>query len=172
MLIFNPLASFTRPADTTAYASGDLVANSVTAGSVVPLSFKDGGSAALAQFRIVRARLSKSTTTTSNASFRLHLYQATVAGVAPIVANGDNGAWSSTGAATGASCDWLGNIDITSMLAGTDGAFGTGSLPAGSEMYLRSSNLATIYGLLEVRAAYTPGSAEVFSVTLEEVVDF
>jgi hypothetical protein len=28
-------ASFTRPADTTAYASGDLVANSTTAGSVV-----------------------------------------------------------------------------------------------------------------------------------------
>jgi hypothetical protein len=31
--------SFTRPADATAYASGDIVANSVTAGSVVPLNF-------------------------------------------------------------------------------------------------------------------------------------
>lgn len=30
-----PIVSFTRPADTTAYASGDLVANSTTAGSVV-----------------------------------------------------------------------------------------------------------------------------------------
>jgi hypothetical protein len=32
-------ARFTRPSDTTAYASGDLVANSTTAGSVVPMSF-------------------------------------------------------------------------------------------------------------------------------------
>ena len=31
----NSSASFTRPGDTTAYASGDLVANSTTAGSVV-----------------------------------------------------------------------------------------------------------------------------------------
>jgi hypothetical protein len=32
-------ASFTRPADTNAYAAGDLVANSVTAGSVIPMTF-------------------------------------------------------------------------------------------------------------------------------------
>jgi len=32
-------ASFTRPANTTAYADGDLVANSATAASVVPLTF-------------------------------------------------------------------------------------------------------------------------------------
>jgi len=168
MLIFNPTATFTRPADTTAYASGDLVANSTTAGSVVPMSFVDGESAALAMFRVVRARLSKSTTSTTNASFRLHLYQ----GAAPTVANGDNGAWSSTGAATGTSADWLGNIDISGMLAFSDGAVGTGSLPAGSEAFVRAKSGATIYGLLEARGAYTPGSSEVFTVVLEEVVQF
>ena len=36
---FNQSQSFTRPGDTTPYASGDLVANSTTAGSVVPLTF-------------------------------------------------------------------------------------------------------------------------------------
>lgn len=34
MLITTLSGSFTRPSDTTAYASGDLVANSTTAGSV------------------------------------------------------------------------------------------------------------------------------------------
>lgn len=162
MLIFNPLASFTRPADTTAYASGDLVANSTTAGSVTPLSFVLGGFSALGQLRLVRARITKSGTTATNANFRLHLYQSS-----PTPANGDNGAWSTSGAA-----DWLGNIDVTSMLAFTDGCTGTGSLPAGSEAFLRLKAGATIYGLLEAKAAYTPASAEVFTVTIEEVDDF
>lgn len=39
MSIGNPSASFTRPSNTTAYASGDLVANSTTTASVVPLSW-------------------------------------------------------------------------------------------------------------------------------------
>lgn len=162
MLIFNPLASFTRPADTTAYASGDLVANSTTAGSVTPLSFVLGGQNVLGHLRVVRARMYKSTTSTTNATFRLHLYQAS-----PTVTNGDNGAWLSTGAA-----DWLGNIDVTSMLAFSDGAAGTGSLPAGSEAFLRLKAGATIYGLIEARGAYTPGNAEVFSVVIEEVDQF
>ena len=53
-------ASFTRPADTTAYASGDLVANSTTAGSVIPMTFvirpENRGS------MIRRARIKKSGT--------------------------------------------------------------------------------------------------------------
>ncbi len=162
MLIFNPLASFTRPADTTAYASGDLVANSTTAGSVTPLAFVLGGFSGLGHFRVVRARMYKTTTTTTNASFRIHLYQAS-----PSVTNGDNGAWLSSGAA-----DWLGSIDVTSMLAFSDGAAGTGSLPAGSEAFIRNKTGATIYGLIEARAAYAPGSAEVFSVVFEEVDAF
>ena len=40
MLIMSPGASFTRPNNGTAYTSGQLVANSTTAGSIIPLSFK------------------------------------------------------------------------------------------------------------------------------------
>ncbi len=123
MQIWNPAASVTRPNDTTAYAVGDLVANSTTAGSVVPLSFPLGNSYGIGQFRINRARLAKSGTGVTNATFRVHLYAAS-----PSPANGDNGAWSTDQAGK-----WLGNIDVTSMLAFTDGAAGTGSLPAGSE---------------------------------------
>ena len=167
MQVFNPSASFTRPNDTTAYAASDLVANSTTAGSVVPLKFELGSQPAFAHLRLVRARISKTGTSTTNANFRLHLYSQS-----PTCANGDNGAWSTNQAAF-----WLGNIDVTSMLAFTDGCAGTGSLPAGSEAFLRFTNNTAstptyIYGLLMAQAAYTPAAQEVFSVTIEEVGSF
>ena len=162
MQIFNPSASFTRPANTTAYASGNLVANSTVAGSVVPLAFILGNSFGVGSFRLTRARISKTGTTATNANFRLHLYQAS-----PVLANGDGGAWSTSQAA-----NWLGNMDVTTMLAFTDGCTGTGSAAAGSEMFIRTSAGATIYGLIEAKAAYTPISGEVFTVTIEEVDDF
>lgn len=159
MQVYNISATFTRPADTTAYASGDLVANSTTAGSVVPLTFSLGNSFAQGQLRLTRARIYKNGTTPTNANFRLHLYESS-----PVPANGDNGAWSTSKAA-----NWLGNIDVTSMLAFTDGCAGTGSAAAGSEMLLRLSAGKTIYGLLEAKAAYTPASGEIFTVVLEEM---
>lgn len=159
MQINNPSATFTRPADTTAYSIGDLVANTTTAGSVTPLSFQLGNMFAQGAFRLTRVRISKSGTTATNANFRLHLYQSS-----PVCANGDNGAWSTSKAA-----DWLGNVDVTSMLAFTDGCCGTGSAAAGSELFVRLSAGSIVYGLLEAKAAYTPANAETFTVTLEEL---
>src|ERR1051326_6997470 len=106
--INNLSASFARPNDTTAYAAGDLVANSTTAGAVVPLRVDLGNLAAAghAITGIPRARLTKSGTSPANANFRIHLYEA-----APLPQNGDNGAWSTDHAAS-----WLGSIDVTSML--------------------------------------------------------
>jgi hypothetical protein len=158
--INNPSASFTRPNDTLAYAVGDLVANSTTAGAVVPLQVPLGNIVAVGHgiTRITRARLTKSGTSPANANFRIHLYQG-----APTPANGDNGAWSSDNA-----LNWLGNIDVTSMLAFTDGCTGTGSATAGSEMFLRLAN-GSLFALIEAKAAYTPVANEVFTVTLEDV---
>lgn len=157
MQIGNISATFTRPADTTAYSVGDLIANSVTAGSVVPMAFKLDNSFPMGQFRLTRARIYKNGVAVSNANFRLHLYQAL-----PAVTNGDNGAWLSSGAA-----NWLGNIDIPSMLAFSDGASGSGSAAAGSELLIRMASGTVVYGLLVALAAYTPASAEVFTVVLE-----
>ena len=162
MQIWNLSASFTRPNDTTAYASGDLVANSTTAGSVVPLSFALGGNSMPGATRITRARLRKSGTTATNASFRAHLYAAS-----PIVANGDNGAWSTDQAA-----NYLGAIDIASMKAFTDGCCDVGAAPAGAEMLVRLPAGATLYALLEARAAYTPAANEAFTLTLESLEAF
>jgi hypothetical protein len=156
----NTTATFTRPADTTAYASGDLVATSTTAGSVVPLTFqvsrsRDGS------VIVWRARVRKSGTGLTNAQFRLHLYDAATI----TCANGDNAAWSTNGVA-----GYLGYIDVTIDKAFTDGAYGDGvplSATQVAEILVKLSTRTTILGLLEARAAYAPASAEVFTVTLE-----
>lgn len=159
----NPSANFTRPADTTAYASGDLVANSTTAGSVVALSWTASRVAA-GSFMIRRARLKKSTTTTSLAAFRLHLYAADPA-LSTGILNGDNGAWSTNHSS------YLGSIDLDISGSGgrafRDSAGVLGAPQAGAEVSVKLGSGSTIYGLLEARAAYAPGNAEVFTVELE-----
>lgn len=146
-------ANFTRPADTTAYASGDLVANSVTAGSVVPMQFdisREAGKGGM----IRRIDLRKSGAVVTSASFRLHLYA-----LAPVPSNGDNAAWLTTKAA-----NYVGWFDITIDKAFSDGAAGFGVPGVGNEIIFTAD---TYYGLLEARGAYTPASAEVFTVVLE-----
>jgi hypothetical protein len=114
MNINNPSASFTRPADTNVYAHGDLIANSVTAGSVVPMQFALGNTFGVGSFRLTRAWLTKSGTTNTNATFRIHLFQAL-----PTVANGDNGVFSAS-----QSANWLGSMDLSNSMAFTDGCTG------------------------------------------------
>lgn len=162
MQIWNPSASFTRPGNTTAYASGQLVANSTTAGSVVPLAIGVAGNSMPGQTRITRVRLFKNGTVATNASFRVHLY-----GASPTVANGDGGAWTSNQAGS-----YLGSIDVAAMKAFTDGCSDVGAAAAGSEFLLRLAAGTTLYALIEARAAYAPAASEVFTLTLETVDDY
>jgi hypothetical protein len=108
-------ANFTRPADTTTYAQGDLVANSTTAGSVTPLALTaarvSGGGGVIRKFRLI-----KSTASLTNAQFRVHLFNAL-----PTVANGDNAAWGTPGA-----LNYIDAFDVTMDQAFTDGAVGFG----------------------------------------------
>ena len=153
----NSSASFTRPGDTTAYASGDLVANSTTAGSVVTpvVPVSRSASAFGQQLRVDRIKLLKSTVTTTNASFRVHLFKA-----APTtLANGDNAAFSTNGAS-----GYLGFFDIAAMQAFTDGA--VGFIATGANAITLEST-TTVACLLEARGAYAPGNAEVFTIILE-----
>jgi len=153
-----PSANFTRPADVLAYASGDLVANSTVAGSVVPMSFVaarvSGGSLA-----IRRARLKKSSASVTAASFRLHLYS-----TLPTVTNGDNAAWLSPHSG------FIGSFDLD--LSGANGrvfsdSAGMAAPPVVGQEINTVAVVQTIFGLLEARAGYTPASAEVFTVVLE-----
>ena len=160
--------SFTRPADTTAYSIGDLVANSTTAGSVVPLAVDivdaDGGA-----FLIRRARLLKSTASITNAKFRLHFFGADPSASTGVV-NGDNAALRGGGLKT---ARWLGAIDVDmtgdSGFAYSDGAAGVGVPAAGSELGEELPAGVTVYALIEALAAYTPGNAEVFTLTIVAV---
>lgn len=145
-------ARFTRPANTTAYASGDLAANSTTAGSVVPMEFTDAG-----RGRVARARLSKSGVSVTNAAFRLHLF----ARGALTFANGDNGVLSVNGAA-----NYLGAMDVTIAQAFTDGATGVLTPISGHGPAIEIPS-GTVFGVLEARGAYTPASGEIFTVSLE-----
>lgn len=155
-IIARPSASVTRPADTTAYAIGDLVADSTTAGSVVPMQFAVARIAG-ASGMIRRMRLRKTGTAITGAVFRLHLYSA-----APTPSNGDNGAWLTNGAAT-----YIGSIDVTMDKVFTDGASGNGVPTIGSEINFKTGSGTILYGLLEARGVYTPASGESFTCILE-----
>lgn len=154
-MIFNQSASFTRPANTTQYTSGDLVANNTSAGSVAPMEFSlapAGGGAV----SVTRVRLSKTGTSATSAAFRLHLFSQS-----PTVTNGDNGAFETNKAAA-----YLGALDVTAMVAASDGAFGNGAPLVGTALDLQIPG-PTVYGLLEARGTYTPASAEVITATIE-----
>lgn len=148
--------TFNRPADTSAYASGDLVANSTTAGSVAAMSFA-AARVAGGTGMIRRVRVRKSNTSLTNASFRVHLYRAAPA----TIINGDNGAWSTSGVA-----DYMGSVDVVMDRAFTDGAWGIG-LPTGPEINFDLTSGLNVFGLVEARGAYTPASGETFGVDLE-----
>ncbi len=151
------VATLTRPANTTGYASGQLVANATTAAAVTPISLpvarKAGGTG-----RIARVRLAKSSTSLANASFRIHLYK-----VQPTtIGNGDGGAWLTN------ESTYLGAFDVTMDKVFTDGAKGMGFSNVGA--YVTFDALAgsqNIYALVEARAAYAPASGEVFTLALE-----
>lgn len=142
-------ATFTRPADTTAYASGDLVANSTTAGSVTAMNFIIPGlDKNVGMIRFVRVRTNNATPT--NGTFRAHFFNTSP--LAPT--NGDNGAFVPAGIS-----GYLGSVDAT-VIGGTAGSAGvvTAAIP------VVGTTDNTIYGLLEARGAYTPASGELIGV--------
>lgn len=156
-------ASFTRPADTTAYAAGDLVANSTTAGSVVPLSFANAIRTAGDCVRIERVRVKKTSTSLTNAIFRVHLFEAS-----PTPTVGDNGAFNASGALSSNNVlNHAGSFSVTMSWSGSDGAVGIGTPTPGAGATVSPISGTTVFALLEVTAAYTPASAETFTVTLE-----
>lgn len=152
--------NFTRPANTTAYASGEVVANSVTAGSVTPISLTVGRlSAGPGEVGMIRrARLKKSTTGTTGAQFRIHFFNSS-----PTTSAGDGA--SITTAITGIA-KWIGAIDVdmSTYPVFADGAVGEGAPNEGFEINFTTQ---TVFALIEARGAYTPGSGETITLEVE-----
>lgn len=159
-IVSNPSGNFTRPNDTTQYASGDLVANNTSAGSVAAVSITVARAAA-GSLMLRRLKLHKSGTSTTSASFRVHLYRP---GVTITCANGDNGAFSTDQVA-----NYIGAFDVTIDRAFTDGAAGMGLPVVGSDINLKLASGTTVQALVEARAAYTPAAQEIFTITLDDL---
>jgi hypothetical protein len=151
-------AGFTRPADTTAYADGDLLANNTTAGSVVPLVFAIPRNSSK-PLKVKRVYVSKSTETVANTSFRVHFWTAS-----PTSTNGDNAALRS-----GTAASYIGYVAIGSFIGMASGSAGWGGAVEGSEPMTISSGATTLslYALIEAKAAYAPGSEETFAASIE-----
>lgn len=160
-------ASFSRPADTTTYAAGDLVANSTTAGSVAPAELVGAARAAGEAIRVERIRLRKSGANLTNAAFRVHLFTKP-----PSVTVGDNGVFGAAGVLSVADIEGhVGAMDVIMDTAGAIGARGLGVPMAGAGITCEPAGGAgvetSLWVLIEARAAYAPGSGETFFVTLE-----
>lgn len=158
--IFSNIASFSRPANTTAYTAGDMVANSATPGSVTAMQFTIS-TANDVPINIISGAITKSGTTNppTGAIFYLHLFNAS-----PTVssASGDNLAFQTTDK----------DIYIGALQGSTDRLFDDGfwgAMTPLTRMTIPGSpatGTRIIYGLLEVRGALTPASGETFTVQI------
>lgn len=153
-------ASFTRPNDTTQYASGDGITNSTSAPSAIV--FEDCtrwfGTSAL----LIGAAMVKSTTSTSNASFILHLWN----DVPPQIPN-DNAAYSPTARANFS--NYVGAMTVDKTTAAFTYGDGIGKqfvMPINSLPFTISATSRRLYGVLQANANYTPGALEQFKFKL------
>jgi len=162
--ILRASASFTRPATTTAYLVGDLIANNETAGSVTPIVIDLGVKEAL-----IRG-LDFSTSNTAfpaSTTIRFHVFDAL-----PTYGVGDNGAAALSVAGVGAiGCtgNRLGYIDVTVDTWLAAKAVGQG-LPASgtSDLHFVSPDgtSTSVWLVPEVKTAFTPASAATITADL------
>lgn len=154
-----PTANFTRPANTTAYASGQIIANSTTPGLCTPIAltasrFNDAPGA------VRRVRLSVNDAIWFNATVRVHLLRSS-----PTFAAGDGGAFSGNITESG----YLGSCDVTFDRQFSDpSVVGFGVPAVGGEInFLPNSGSQTIFGVLEARSSVTPTASKTFTLSAE-----
>lgn len=164
---FTVAASFVRPADVTAYAAGDLVANSTSA--AVPLEFPNVARATGEAIRIerVRMRSDKTPGSITNASFIVHIFRK-----APVLNVNDNAAFQASGVLQVANIDgYVGTVPVVFGYAAAIGARGVGVPAAGSGITCEAAGAAahetSLWVVVEANAAYVPASGETVTVTLE-----
>lgn len=140
-------ASFTRPANTTAYAAGDVVNGD---GVLVPIALSIGGG----KGEICQVVLTKSGEVLTLSTFRVHFFSASFA------TDADNAIFTKLHANR---ATYLGFVDLPIMVndgTGSGAAFTKDDdvrIPFGGE---------TVYAVITAVGAYTPASAEVFHLTV------
>ncbi len=149
-------ANFTTPSGTTAYASGQLIANSATAGSVTPLTFAVCRTNANTGM-VRRIRLKTTDTGFTGLTVYVKLYRDT-----PTLTNGDHGTWLTT------ESNYLGTVSVSLDQHFSDAEKGVGVPTAGSEINFDcASGSSNIYGLVVATSAVTPQGAKVFTAVAE-----
>lgn len=144
------VATVTRPANTTAYVSGDEMSNHATPGSVVPLSWSAAGRIAAQSGYITKARLSinnKLATFTA----RLWLFN-----VAP-TAVGDNNAYNLLDSEFSGRIGFI-DFDALATESGASSDCAISQSIALRLAYGCAAASTTLYGLLVVKAGYTPAA--------------
>ena len=152
--------SYTRPADTTTYAAGDVVANSTSSAQV--LTFQNIARAAGLGGVIQAAYLVDSAAQTLRPDFELFLFD-----VAPTMQQ-DNVAWAPTDSEM-EKCQGVIRFPPGLFNVGN----GNGIVDVGSlgKSFRCGSTVRDLYGVLVTRNAYVPISAEKFTVRLLVIQD-
>jgi hypothetical protein len=150
--------SFTRPADTTAYAVSDSVNSSTSSPTVLTFSGvarNNGGSG------YVTGGFCQTSQTSMTGQLRLHLFRVTVT---PI---NDNAAYTLLNSGNSTR---IGYIDFTSFTTGgtgSDTAIAFAAFPGGSTLpYICASGDTALYGVTEARNIWTPANAQTFRYQL------
>jgi hypothetical protein len=154
--ITNPTATLTRPANTTAYATGALIANSTVAGSVAVPSFAiatSAGGVILPRLRV----LTNAPSGWGGVNLSINLWSAP-----PAYVNGDGGAYA---VASGAA-NWLANF-LVSLAQFGDGAAGGGGLTSANEMALKLASGTSIFADIQILSVATPIAGQTFTLIPE-----
>ena len=144
--------TFTRPADTTAYAINDVVGPSAAAVQEFASAFRSNGNSGY----VVRAQLF--TDQSANvALFRLYLYSVTPSAIA------DNSPFTLLYANA---ANHIGYIDFPAMATEGAGSTAAVSLWSGQIAALAAGGDDKIFGVLVAKSVFTPASAQQFTLRL------
>jgi len=160
--------SITRPADTTAYSGNDIIGSSTSAncGSGCGVAFVAARNTTGTGYgiggTIVGVRVSKADTV-ANVTIRVHFWK-----TSPTTTGGDNSTMNS--AVNYVAALHICYVDVLLDLVGTDGTKGEAA-PARNVCPFSTSSGGQLYFTLEARGAWTPTSAEVFTVAAEVYQD-
>jgi len=150
-------ANFTTPAGTSAYALNNLIANSATAGSVVPMTFTSACRVNGGTGMIRRLRIKTPDTGFAGQTVTEYFYRDS-----PTVTNGDHAAWLST------ESNYIGAVTVTLDKHFSDYEKGVGTPSVGTEINFDCATGSTaIYGLLVAGGAITPQGAKVITAVAE-----
>lgn len=147
-------ATFTRPADTTAYAVNDAVSNSTSA--PVILTFANAARVEGGSGEILKAELCTDLATCT-AAIRAYVFSTAVA------VNNDNAAYTMLYTNRNSRVGWIDFPGLSSEGAGSTSAV---SLVTGSLPYVCDAASTALYLALVTKSAWTPASAQNFNIRL------